>query len=385
MASADRWIRKSLQEGVSWDDMTRHLLLDTGDSHELGSLAFSRLAADPKIHAEAAARAFMGVRIGCAQCHNHPLDRWTRTDYYGMAAIFARLERSRYIRVKKEGAVTDPQTGQAAIPRVPGGKTVVSETDPRQGFVDWLLEPENPYFARAQANWIWSQLFGQGLVEPWDDLRLTNPPSHPQLLDSLAQRFRELGYRHKPFLREILVSETYGRSSKRVSGQPEDDRYLARFPYRRLDPEVIADAMATVLDLQDRSASKTVLARSISLTDGSQTTPLLKALGRCTVGPGCTPRDEPGLAAQLGLLNGKWLNEPLHSREGRLARMLNRGATNQEIVETFYLLTLSRHPTPAERSHWIKALDEGPADQRFNRCADFCWALLNSREFLGNS
>ncbi len=266
----------------------------------MGSLAFARLAPDPKTHAESVARAFMGVRIGCAQCHNHPLDRWTRTDYFGMAAIFARMERSRFIRVKKDGAVTDPQTGLAAIPRIPGGKAVASDPDPRQGFVDWLLGPENPYFARAQANWIWSQLFGQGLVEPWDDLRLTNAPSHPQLLDSLAQRFRELGYRHKPFLREILLSETYGRSSKRASGQPEDDRYLARFPYRRLDPEVIADAMASVLDLQEPAASKTVLARSISMTDATQTTPLLKALGRCSMGPGCTPRDEPGLPLNLG-------------------------------------------------------------------------------------
>ena len=153
----------------------------------------------------------MGVRIGCANCHNHPLDRWTQDDYHGLAAIFARMDRGPIVRELPRGEVTHPRTGEPAVPRLPGGPALDPDGDPRRALADWLTDDENPYFARAAVNWLWAAMFGRGLVEPVDDMRATNPATHPELLDALAADFVAHGYDLRHTLRLIATSATYAR------------------------------------------------------------------------------------------------------------------------------------------------------------------------------
>ena len=183
------------------------------------------------------------MRLQCANCHNHPLDRWTQDDYHGLAAVFARLDRGRVVKVVARGAVTNPRTGEPAVPRIPGDRFLDATADGRDAFADWLTAPDNPYFAQATVNRLWKAMFGRGLVEPADDLRDTNPATHPELLDRLAADFVKHGYDLRHTLRLIARSETYGRSAEADRTATEaDDRFYSHAYRRPLEPEVLADA-----------------------------------------------------------------------------------------------------------------------------------------------
>ena len=183
------WFHRQLKERTRYDVMARTLLTAQGDSHERGEAAFYRMTGGPREHAEYVSEIFLGARLKCANCHNHPLDRWTQDDYHGLAAVFARVDRSRVVKLKKRGEVTHPRTGKPAIPRLPGERFLAAEGDARGELARWITSAENPYFARAAVNRLWKALMGRGLVEPADDLRATNPATHPRLLEHLARDF----------------------------------------------------------------------------------------------------------------------------------------------------------------------------------------------------
>jgi hypothetical protein len=380
-----RWLHKSLRDNMPLDKWARELITATGDSHTVGPANFARLAGEARGQAELVSRVFLGARMQCANCHNHPLDRWTQDDYHGLAAVFAKLERGRVVKLGTRGAVTNLRTGEAAIPRIPGTRYLEEVADPMGDFANWVTAKDNPYFAKAQVNRLWRAMFGRGLVEPVDDLRATNPASHPRLLNRLSQDFIANGYDLKRALRMIALSRAYGRSETAVAGNDADDRYYARAYRRPMEPEVLADAIVAVTGVPDTYAGQPRGTRAITLYDPLTPAPSLDVLGRCSRPANCEENPTGGgLPAKLHLLNGELLNAKIASKDGRLAKLLGEGKTDREIVTEFYLRGFGRRPTEKELAAWLARFAKAGPEGRRECLEDFVWGLLNSREFVMN-
>jgi hypothetical protein len=366
--------------------MARTLLTSEGDSHEFGPATFHRLAAGPREEAEYVSEVFMGVRLRCANCHNHPLDRWTQDDYHGLAQVFARLGRDRHVEQLDRGEVMHPRTGEAARPRIPGHGWLDGGTDPRGALAEWLTQPDNPYFARAIVGRIWRDLFGRGLVDPADDLRATNPATHPALFDRLVDDFIDSGYRIRHTIRLICNSAAYARSSVPTPHNHMDNRFYSHALVRPLAAEVLADAISDVTGVCD-DYGDAVGERAIELVDTSLAAATLDVLGRCDRSESCeaAPGGVGGIATKLHLLNGPLVNRRLVAEDGRLQMLISEGASSEQIVEEFYLRALSRPPKTAELEFWLDEIDVHDASHaRRTRLEDFVWSLLNSNEFMTN-
>jgi hypothetical protein len=367
------------------DEVARALLTAVGDSHVVGPANFARTVGDARGQAELVSQVFLGVRLQCANCHNHPLDRWTQDDYHGLAAVFARLERGRVVKVAPRGAVTNPRTGEPALPRIPGVRDLEAGADGRDGFTRWLTAPENPYFARAIVNRLWRALFGRGLVEPADDLRDTNPATHPELLDRLAADFVRHGHDLRHTLRLIALSKTYGRSGATNAVNRADDRFYSHAYRRPLEPEVLADALADVTGVSDRYGNEPAGTRAVALIDPRTPAPSLDILGRCSRQASCEGATEGGgLPAKLHELNGELINRKLAAPDGRLHRLIAAGEPDDAIVADFYLRALGRPPTGAERDYWRQRLAEAGKAERTALLEDAVWSLLNCSAFSTN-
>jgi hypothetical protein len=380
------WLRRELAKGTSLNAMARELLTATGDSHAIGPANFGRMVTDARGHAELVGQFFLGVRLGCANCHNHPLDQWTQDDYHGLAAVFARLDRGQNVQVTSRGAVTNLRTNEPAIPRIPGVRDLPVEQDDREEFASWLTSDGNRYFARATVNRLWRAMFGRGLVEPTDDLRTTNPATHPELLDRLADDFVQQGYSIRATLKQIALSTTYARSCTVLDGNQVDDRFYSRSYRRPLEPEVLMDAVADVTGVANEFAGQAAGTRAVTLVDPLAPAPSLDVLGRCSRAAGCEENASTGggLPAQLHLLNGELINRKLTDGEGRLQRLIGGGRTNDEIVREFYVRALGRSPSAEELMNWRSRLATEDSGERGRRLEDFVWSLLNSREFREN-
>lgn len=426
------WLRLRLASGTGFDELARELLTSTGDSHRVGAANFARMVGDARSQAELVGQFFAGVRLACANCHNHPLDRWTQDDYHGLAAIFARVEREREVKLAPRGDVTNPRSGEAAVPRIPGDRDLPVSGDHRDEVARWLLDSQRLPFATATVNRLWRALFGRGLVEPADDLRATNPATHPVLLRRLAIDFAEHGYDVRRTLRQIVLSETYRRGAQVLAGNAADDRFYSRAYPRRLEPEVLVDALSDVtgvaedlgpagfhgddpslsdferasdgrgesrIDSADAQGVMTdatmtegmtvrgaVVRRAVQWIDPATPAPVLDRLGRCRRASGCDESEVSGgdLASQLHLINGEVINRKVTADEGRLRRAIRNGTSDREIVAEFYLRGLGRRPTDEELDRWAERLTSQNEDERREKLEDFVWALLNGREFREN-
>jgi hypothetical protein len=381
------WLKKQIADGVPYDEFARELLLATGDTHEVGPANFYRTVGGAREQAEFTSELFMGNRLRCANCHNHPLDRWTQDDYHGLAAIFAKLDRGRVISVTSRGDVRHPRTGKAAIPRIPGERFLESSGDGREAFATWLTDRKNPYFAKAFVNRLWKTMMGRGLVEPTDDLRATNQATHPALLDQLSDDFVEHNYDLRHTLKTIALSATYGRSTQTLPENRADDRYLSHALTRPLQAEVLADAISDITGIADRYGNQPLGTRAVTLFDSRISSQALDILGRCSREESCETDNEAtgGLTRQLHLFNGPLLNRRISDPQGRLAKLIASGKTPDEIVAAFYLSALGRRPLPQEQEFWSKQF--APATdprQRQDVLEDFAWSLLNCREFVTN-
>lgn len=381
------WLKEQLAAGRPYDAFVRELLLATGDSHEIGPANFYRTVGGPREQAEFASELLMGSRLRCANCHNHPLDRWTQDDYHGLAAIFAKVQQGRIVKIAERGEVSHPKTGEAAIPRIPGERFLDPQTDGRKKLADWLTDRSNPYFAQAIVNRLWKSLMGRGLVEPTDDLRATNPATHPQLLNELASDFAQHNYDLRHTLRRIALSAAYSRSPQTTAANQADDRFYSHAIVRPLPPEVLADAISDLTGVADQYGDQPLGTRAVSLFDPKTESAALDILGRCSREDSCeTPTESTGgLTRKLHLLNGSLLNRRLTSSENRLAKRLEAGHKPTEIVDEFYRLALTRQPTPDEQKFWSQQLQnsESPQHQR-QILEDFVWSLLSCREFVTN-
>jgi hypothetical protein len=283
------------------------------------------------------------------------------------------------------GAVTNLRTNEPAVPRIPAERDLAIDGDHRESVFDWVTSDEHRYFARAMVNRLWRAMFGRGLVEPTDDLRETNPATHPELLRMLANDFVAHRYSLRHTLKQIALSHTYARSDLSIPGNEADDRFYSHALRRPLEPEVLADAIADTTGVA-LSFADGEITRAVRLIDPVSPAPSLDTLGRCNRAAGCEESvpASGGLPGQLHLINGDLINARLTSDQGRLRKRLAANCTNDEIVHEFFLCGLGRPPSDSEMVAWRDRLKCDEPDERRQRLEDFVWSLLNSRDFLEN-
>ena len=383
------WLRQQVLQDASYAQMARTMLTSTGDSHEIGPANFYRSAGDPRSRAEFVSELFMGVRLRCANCHNHPLDHWTQDDYHGLSAIFAPLQVSRIVSVQERAEVTHPRTGEAAVPRIPGTRFLKSAQNGRQMLADWLTDQENPYFAQAAVNRLWKNMMGRGLVEPTDDVRSTNPATHPTLLKELARQFRDHNYSWRYVVRTIASSQAYARSAQALPANRADDRFYSHALVRPLEAEVLSDALVDVTGVPHQYGDFPLGTRAVTLFDPLTPSVELDILGRCSREESCegstSLRAVGGLTRKLHLMNGRLVNHKIRSEKSSLSKLLDSELPYEQIVSKLYLACFSRYPMDTERQYWQQQEKQVKTDQqRRELLEDLFWSLLACREFTTN-
>ena len=394
MYAFHRWIRHSVAENRPWDELGARAAAGRGQRRSTrGAANYFRVARRPEELAETTSQVFLGVRIQCARCHNHPYERWTQNQYYEMAAFFARVRSKRGERPEEndvylasEGEVNHPKTGARVLPTALDAAPLPESYagDRREALARWLTSPENPYFAHALVNRVWRHFMGRGLVEPVDDLRATNPPSNEALFDWLAGEFVRSGFDVKHLMRLICRSETYQRSSRPTANNARDDRYYSHFPFKRLDAEPLMDAIAAATGVPEKFAGFPLGTHAAQLPDFGVPSYFLELFGRPArqIACECERVSEPNVAQVLHLMNNADLNQHIAADTGRVARLIAADLPPASVADALYLAALSRFPTPEERKVSVVALT-GTAERRHN-AEDLLWALLNSKEFLFN-
>ncbi len=381
------WLRQQISKGTPYNIVVRDLLTSSGDSHEIGPANFYRTVAGARNQAEFTSELFMAVRMRCANCHNHPLDQWSQDDYHGLAAVFAKLDQGRIVRTTKRGQVTHPRTGEPAKAKIPGGDFIEANAESRQVLAEWLTDSDNPYFAKAIVNRLWRAMMGRGLVEPPDDMRQTNLPSHPKLLQRLADDFVLHGYDLRYSIRLIASSAAYQRSSSPVPGVREE-RYYSHALTRPLDAEVLADAISDVTGVWDRYGDKPSGTRAISFYDPAIPSKSLDVLGRCSREVSCESGQTSGtggLQRKLHLLNGPLVNRKIASANGLLRKLLKERRSSDEILRELFNRALIRSPSEHETSVIQEELEHASNEHdRREILEDLLWSLLSSREFTHN-
>ena len=406
------WIRQNVRENTPWDMMVSEILTATGKSEVNGATNFYALHQSPEEMTENACQAFLGLSIGCAKCHNHPLEKWTNDQYYGMANLFARVRAKgwggdsrngdgiRTLYVTTSGDLIQPSRGKPQPP-APLDEPAIPFDDPsdrREVLADWLTNPSNPYFSRAITNRIWKNFFSRGLVEQVDDLRLSNPASNEKLLDAAAEHLAKADFDLKLLMRAILRSETYQRSSEATPNNQDDTIYLSRYYPRRLMAEVLLDSVDQVLQTQtpfkfiafagaDRKPTDFYVdgTKAIELYDSAVDSYFLKIFGRNPreITCECERSDEPSMVQVLHLSNGETLNPKLMDTQNRINRMLESGVSNNTIVKQIFMAALSREPTTKELDVLLSVIAEY-GDDVSTAIQDATWSLLTSTEFMFN-
>jgi len=394
MWSYYQWIRNQVAANTPWDVFVRELVTATGSTLENGATNFFVLHQDPPDLAETVSVAFLGMSINCAKCHNHPLEKWTNDQYYGMASLFARVRTkegsgagNRIVYPVTSGEWAQPRTGKPQPPEPLDGEamTFEDEADRRVHLAKWLTAAENPYFSRAITNRVWANYLGVGLVENVDDLRLTNPASNPQLMDAAAKFLIDNKYDLKALMRAILQSSTYARSSQPLKENAQDERFYSRYYPRRLMAEVLLDGLSQVSGSDSKFAGYADGTRSIELPDANVNSYFLKSFGRPqrAITCECERTAQPSMVQVLHISNGDTVNEKLEAKGNRIDQMLAAGMSNEAIIEEAYLAALSRMPTAEEKAKLLAVLEQGGAERRL-LVEDLYWSILSSKEFLFN-
>ena len=394
-----RWIRDSMRSGKPWDQMARELITSTGSGYRSGPANWYNtgdFGADyPLLMASATSQVFLGVRIDCARCHNHPFEAWSQLDYYGFAAFFARTklkngpdENERIFYAANEGDVKHPRKTEVVIaPKFLGAdmlKETSADEDRRVKLAEWLTSPANPWFKRSIANRIWNNFFGRGIVNPVDDYRLTNPAANPKLLDALGEKVVQYQFNLKPLMRDILMSRTYQASSVPVKGNEADKVYASHALPRRLIAESLLDAVVYATDVPEKFGPYEAGSRAISVPDNRVPNGFLDLFGRAKreVACDCERNEETNVSMVLNLLNGDTLNNRLRSDNGRVGRAVQANRSPKEITEEFYLAALARRPSDKEQAAAEKLFSKAPNLRE--GAEDLLWALLNTKEFIFN-
>lgn len=373
------WLREMISRDSSYADMIERLILGEGAVEQIAPANFYTVTGDPRLQAEFVSQQLLGIRMQCANCHDHPLDRWTQDDYHGLAAIFAGIKRGPIVGFTS-GNVIHPGTGEAAIPKLPGSDFLPAGKDHRRTLARWITSSENPLFSQSIVNRIWAHLMGRGLVEATDDLRVTNPATHPELLHWLSKRFVASGYRLRSVYRDICRSEVYRRKTASAAEELSVPEYYAHAISKNMPPEIFLDAISDVTGVA--STINGEIGRAVSPAGLAGTSSTLDLLGRCTKDELCNASGIAGseLTLQLHLLNGDLLNNRIAAPDGRLMQSLH--SPPLKMIDEFYLRALSRKPTPSEVAFWMGHWDKTQTtEEKASLAQDFLWALLSSEEF----
>jgi hypothetical protein len=407
------WVRDSLVTNKPYDQFVREILTASGDVETNPAVAWYRQVKEPGAQLEDSAQLFLGMRLQCAQCHHHPFEKWSQQDYYGFAAFFSRVGRKGsaaqgdevVFHRRGDASATNPKTKQPVKPSGLGDGTVTvsAEDDPRQALAEWMTRKENPFFARSLANRYWKHFFGRGLVDPEDDMRETNPPTNPELLAALAKHFADSGFDTKELIRTICRSKTYQLASTPNDHNRVDRQNFSRYYPRRLNAEVLLDAVNAVTGAENKFEGLPPGTRAVQLPDNffNTTSYFLTVFGRPDASSSCECEraGDPSLAQSLHLLNAKDIQEKLSSPNGRAAKLASDGKrSDEEKIGELYRLAFSRDPDADELTaakayiEKIAAREGGgkekekqdPAARRKQAYEDLVWALINTKEFAFN-
>jgi len=385
------WLQGQVASNVPMDKMVQELLASNGGTFSNAATNYYQTESETLKVSENVAQVFMGMRIQCAQCHNHPFDRWTMGDYYSFAAFFSQIgrkqgedPREKIIFNSGGGEVKHPVTGAVMPPKFLGGVVPdVAGKDRREVMAKWLASAENPYFAPNLANIVWAHFFGKGIINEVDDVRISNPPVNAELLAELARRFTEYNYDFKKLVRDICTSRTYQLATQTNETNVSDNRNFSHMALRRVRAEVLLDAVTQVTDTKNKFRGLPSGARAVQISDGNTSTYFLKTFGRATRGSvcACEVKMEPNLSQALHLLNGDTVNNKI--KQGKLVEQrLKEKKSPQEIIDEIYIRCLTRHPTDKEKAA-LESILVAEKDQK-SVLEDVFWALMNSREFLFN-
>ncbi|HJZ91334.1 MAG TPA: DUF1549 and DUF1553 domain-containing protein [Gemmataceae bacterium] len=385
------WLQDRISKNVPVNEWVQELLGASGGTFKNPATNYYQNETDILKVSENVAQVFMGMRIQCSQCHNHPFDRWTMDDYYGFAAFFSQIGRKgtddpREIVVFNSGGgeVNHPVGGRQMKPKFLGGaEPDVAGKDRRQVLAAWLASPDNPYFATNLGNVVWAHFFGQGIINEADDVRVSNPPSNGELLAELGKKFTEYRYDFKKLVRDICTSRTYQRSTIPNASNEADTRNFARQAVRRIRAETMLDIISQATETKNKFPGLPLGARAVQIADGNVSTYFLTTFGRATRETvcSCEVKLEPTLSQSLHMLNGDATTQRI--RQGALIpKRLAEKKTPDQIIEELYLRTLVRRPAPIEMDRLRAALNEEP--DKAKGLEDVFWALMNTREFVFN-
>ncbi|MFN4261874.1 MAG: DUF1553 domain-containing protein [Gemmataceae bacterium] len=397
MWSFHNWVRAAMRDNRPIDAFVRDIITAEGSTFTEGPANFYRIANSAPDWSENTTQIFLGVRLQCAKCHHHPFEKWSQDDYYGMSAFFVRLGtknsqefglfgRETVVYLRPIGEQTHPRKGGVVKPHPLGGADMDDEFDRRRLLAEWMTAPDNPYFARNMVNRFWGYYMGRGLVEPLDDMRETNPPSIPLLLDALAADFVEHKFDFKHLLRVIMNSRAYQLSSRGTPGNEMDasNVYYTRYTVKRLSAEQMADALDFATGTREKYPGLPLGTRAIQLPDTQVRSFLLDVFGRPPrkITCECERSTQPNIAQALHLLNGDFINQKIEAGTGRIAQLVQAKKPLPEIIDELYLVTLSRPPRAEERTAALAGIAAAPTPRE--GVQDLLWALLNSREFQFN-
>ncbi|MCZ2340850.1 MAG: DUF1553 domain-containing protein [Bacteroidales bacterium] len=401
------WIREAVAQDKPYDDFAREIVTAIGDESKSPPTVWYKEVVTPENFVDDVSQVFLGQRLACANCHHHPYEKWTQDDYWGIAAFFARVGRKTnavpgaagnnrrsqelVIYTKSSGGVTNKRTSKPASMKALEREPIVasSDDDPRHLFADWMTDPKNPFFARAVANRYWAHFLSRGIVDPLDDMRVTNPPSNPELLDALAENLIQNHYSLKALIKTICKSRTYGLSAEPNATNVSDKQSYARYYPKRLQAEVVFDAVCAVTESpstfnglpQDSFAPN----RAIELPDESFSSYFLDVFGRpqrisaCE----CERVNEASLAMTLHMLNSEEVQGKIANGNGRAARLAKDPRPDEEKVTELFLLTVGKKPTTEQLVLAQKELNKNEKNKKL-AYENIIWALLNTKAFLFN-
>ncbi len=401
------WIRDAIQADKPYDEFVRDIVCAIGDETKSPPTVWFKEVQTPEQFVDDVSQVFLGQRLACANCHHHPYEKWTQDDYWGLAAFFGRVGKKTFpipgasnnngrnqfqvIFTKASGSVTNKRTNRPADMRPLDGEamTLSSEEDPRIKFSEWLTGPKNPFFARAVANRYWAHFFGRGIVDPIDDMRVTNPPSNPALLDALAANLVENKFSLKALIRTITKSRTYQLSAVPNEFNQSDKQSFARYYPKRLQAEVVFDAVCMVTESpsdfpglpKDRNAPQ----RALHLPDESFGSYFLDVFGRpqrisaCE----CERVNEASLAMTLHMLNSQEVQDKIAKAGGRADKLAKDPRSDDEKVAELFVLVVGKKPTPDQMSLAREQLEKHEKNKKL-AYENILWALLNTKAFLFN-
>jgi hypothetical protein len=394
-----KWLHSHITRNTPLNLVIRDVITAGGSTFANPAANFYRIARDPSNLAETTAQLFMGIRMQCAKCHNHPFERWTQDDYYSLAAFFARVKQRRdplepgdaqkkngaeYIYVERAGEVIQPRTGRTMPPRFMGGSvpTIAPGKDRREALANWLTAGDNPFFAKSIVNRIWYHLNGRGIVDPVDDFRDSNPSANDELLDALAKDFAAHKFDVKYIIRTIMNSRTYQLSAQTNDFNKDDNKYFSHAVTKLHTAEELFDALCAVTEVPERFPGVPAGTRAVQLPDGEVNNPFLKTFGQPAreLACECERESDSNLAQALQLINGPAVNDRLRNPNNRIGKLLAKKLTDKEVLSELFLVTLSRLPNETEMramlDHVNRTMDKRKAWE------DVHWALINSKEFL---